>query len=507
MNSGGFRFQSARGNQTATALLIALALAVWLVRGPATTLWWTSWGPDQPWAHRDLLGALWLWSAEAHEGTAHWLTLQNHPDGAPDIRHHIPNPFDAWLFGPLLGLIGGSVRSWWGAVQLAHHLGNISATVGLSRTLGARWYSAAAAGVVVAATPVMLHEVAGGRGLSGAVWPGLWALALAVRGRGLHAGFLVGLQGLFYLYTGALVGLIALLLRPSLGLLSGASLVLLPYLAWLSPLLDGLNGRPPPADYSILPLASLWGDTDLPARQRLSPWCWIGLLAAIVTRRWRWAVASGLAIVIALGPTPGAKTEAAVVASPLAWLMVWIPALGRMHHPVRAILLAVPVMAAIGARAWPRMAVLAALGALLGGAAMQDAAAWGEARSRTGMAQALWLAEHADGAVLDLTGAGAEALALQPIHQRPMLEGLRKPMGPTGAGYLRKRADGWLSGQPQPGLDRELAEAGFTHVLVLDRQGTGITQAHDAVHAALGPPVYPSVYAVPILPSPSAPAP
>ena len=228
-----------------------------------------------------------------------------------------------------------------------------------------------------------------------------------------------------------------------------------------------------------------------------------GLLAAVVTRRWRWALATVLAMMVALGPTPGAKTDVAVVASPLAWLMVWVPTLGRMHHPVRAVLLAVPMMAAIGARSWPRIAVLAACGALLGSGAMHDAAAWGEVRSRVGTAQARWLAEHADGAVVDLTGAGADALALHPLHGRPMLEGLRKPMGPSGAGYLRRRADGWMAGQAQPGLAQELAEAGFSHVLVLDRHGHGVVEAHTAVRAALGPPVYPSIYAVPPAASPT----
>ena len=183
--------------------------------------------------------------------------------------------------------------------------------------------------------------------------------------------------------------------------------------------------------------------------------------------------------------------------------MVWVPTLGRMHHPVRAVLLAVPMMAAIGARSWPRIAVLAACGALLGSGAMHDAAAWGEARSRVGTAQARWLAEHADGAVVDLTGAGADALALHPLHGRPMLEGLRKPMGPSGAGYLRRRADGWMTGQAQPGLAQELAEAGFSHVLVLDRHGHGVVEAHTAVREALGPPVYPSIYAVPPAASPT----
>jgi hypothetical protein len=487
---------SARRRETVAALLLTAAVALWLVRGPASTLWWTSWGPDQPWSHRDLLGALWLWNAEAGAGTEAWLALQNLPDGAPDVRHHIPNPFDAWLVGPLMGVFGGPVRVWWGAVQLGHHLGNVLATVLLARTLGTRFGGAVAAGVLVAATPVMLHEVAGGRGLSGAVWPGLLAMSCAWRGQSLRAGLWVGVQGLCYLYTGALVGLLVLVLRPSVGLVVGAGLVMGPYLAWLSPLLGGVHGRPPPADYSILPLPGLWGAGSVPARQRLTPWIWVGLATALARRRWRWLAATTLALVVALGPTPGAKSDVAVVASPLAWLMVWIPALGRMHHPVRAVLLAVPLLAAVGGRTGPRLAVVAAVGAVLGGAAMHDAAAWGEVRSRPGMAQALWLHGHADGAVVDLTGSGAEALALHMVHERPMLEGLRKPMGPTASGRLRKGADGWLAGSSQRGLRETLVAAGYSHVLVVDRDGRDLASTHAALESDLGPAVYPGVYAL-----------
>jgi hypothetical protein len=353
-----------------------------------------------------------------------------------------------------------------------------------------------AAGVLVAGSPVMLHEIAGGRGLSGAVWPGLLALAVLLRGNTVLAGMLVGVQTLCYLYTGALFGVVAMVLHPSLRLIGGASLLILPYLAWLSPLLGGLHGRPPPADYSILPLPALWGSDTLPARFRVSPWVWMGLVAALAARQWRWAAAAGLAVFIALGPTPGAKSEAAVVASPLAWLMVWIPALGRMHHPVRAVLLAVPLLAAMGGRTGPRLAVVAAVGAVLGGAAMHDAAAWGEVRSRPGMAQALWLHGHADGAVVDLTGSGAEALALHMVHERPMLEGLRKPMGPTASGRLRKGADGWLAGSSQPGLRETLVAAGYSHVLVVDRDGRDLASTHAALESDLGPAVYPGVYAL-----------
>mgnify|MGYP000058617735 CR=1 FL=1 len=479
------------------AVLIALAAAVFLVKGPAATLWWTSWGPDRPWVHRDLLGALWLWHAEGHGGTDAWLALQNHPDGAGDVRHHIPNPFDAWVLGPLAAWLGGDLRTWWGASQLAHHLANVAATVVLARSLGARVWGAAAAGVLVAGSPVMLHEVAGGRGLSGAVWPGLLGLSLAVRGNGVWAGVLVGLQGVCYLYAGLVAGLVALLLAPSWGLVVGAAVVTGPYLFWLVGLLDKLHTGRPSADYSILPLPGLWGDADTPARLRMNPLVWLGLGVAVVQRRWRWALAIGLAVLVALGPTPGAKSAVAVVASPLAWLMHWVPGLGRMHHPVRAILLAVPLMAVLLGLRWRRLVVLVAVLTLVSMARpMSEAAAWGEVRSRPGVAQARWLAEHADGAIVDLTGAGDAALGLQPIHGRPMLEGLKKPRGPSASGRLRQAADGWLQGQRQPDLAAELRRQGFTHLLVVARRQPLQDDVLDAIQADLGAPVYPGVYRI-----------
>jgi len=479
------------------AVLIAVAAAVFLVKGPAATLWWTSWGPDRPWVHRDLLGALWLFFAEGHGGTDTWLALQNHPDGAGDIRHHIPNPFDAWLVGPLAAQAGGDLRTWWGALQLGHFLANVAATVVLARAAGARVWAAAAAGVLVAGSPVMLHEVAGGRALSGVVWPGLLGVALALRGSGLWAGIFVGVQGLCYLYAGLVAGLVVLLLAPSWGLILGAGLVTAPYLLWLLELLDTLHSGRPPADYSTLPLPGLWGDADVPARLRMNPLLWTGLLAAVATRRWRWALAIGLTMMVALGPTPGAKSAVAVVSSPLAWLMHWVPGLGRMHHPVRAVLLAVPLMACVASVRWGRLSMgLAIITVLSMARPMSEAAAWGEVRSRPGVAQALWLAEHADGAVVDLTGAGDAALGLHPIHGRPMLEGLKTPRGTTRSAQLRRMADGWLRGERQLGLKRQLVQSGFSHVLVVARRGPLDARVNEALEADLGPPSYPGVYAL-----------
>lgn len=467
------------------------------MRGPVATLWWTSWGPDQPWVHRDLLGALWLWHAAGHGGTEAWLALQNVPDGAPGLRHHIPNPFDGWLVGPLVAWVGGPLRSWWAVGQLAHHLGNVAATVWLARAVGLKPRSSAVAGLMVAATPVMLHEVAGGRGLSGAVWPGLLALGFVFRGNGLLAGVLVGIQALCYLYTGVLVGVLAVLVRPraAVAVALGSAVLVGPYLAWLSPLLSGLSGRPPPADFSVLPVAGIWGG-DVPARQRWSGVLLLGLLA-LGRRRHRGLAAAGLvALLVALGPTPGAKTDAAVVASPLAWLVWAVPAFGRMHHPVRAVLLATPLLAVALVGRVPRLGGPALLVVWLGAGAVQEAAAWGEARPRPGMGAAMWLADQDDdGAVLDLTGSGDAALGLQLVHGRGMVEGLRRPIGAGPSAALRTAADGWLRGERQPGLGAQLAAAGVGYVLVVGRRAPVSDDVWAVLVADLGEPVYPGVFA------------
>ena len=123
---------------------------------------------------------------------------------------------------------------------------------------------------------------------------------------------------------------------------------------------------------------------------------------------------------------------------------------------------------------------------------------YGVAAHPPGMDSAEWLAKHGTG-VVDLTGWEGDALALAPIHGLPMLEGLRKLNdGPERIGpRLRKRADGWLLGDSQPGLAAELRSLGFSHVLFVERG-----ERHDwrlvesVLREDLGPPVVPGVYAL-----------
>ncbi|NOY24503.1 MAG: hypothetical protein GXP62_01385, partial [Oligoflexia bacterium] len=357
--------------------------------------------------------------------------------------------------------------------------------------------------------PVMLHEIAGGRTLSGAVWPGLLALGLLAQGRiqSVLGGLLIGLQGLFYVYTGLLFGLVALILCPAWGLLA-AAIPMIPYLWWLSPVWSDAQTRPPDAGFTRLPVAGLLGLARVQERFRLHPALLIGL-PALLAARGRQALRLGaviaLLVLIALGPNPTWDGGGALFTSPMAWAGELFPPLARMHHPIRAALVLVPLLAVGLSRLLDRLpwpAVLAtALLALPMRHAVELGAPWSAMVEPEGLTQARWIADHTDdqhiGAIVDLTGNQGGALALQPIHQRPMLEGLRKelPDKDRQVGWLRRGVDPWLSGQRvAPSTLKALRQAGFTHVLVVPR---GTVVPLDGVEADLGSPVFPGVYTIP----------
>ena len=169
-----------------------------------------------------------------------------------------------------------------------------------------------------------------------------------------------------------------------------------------------------------------------------------------------------------------------------------------MHHPVRAALVAAPLLAVAGALLLdrlPKEAVwLPLLVGLFCGERMAAAVPSGVAPRPPGMEAATWLSHHGT-AVVDATGSGGPALALAPVHGLPMLEGLRelRPAPNRIGPGLREGVDGWLRGERQPELSGRLSQAGFTHILAVDR-GTGLDLS--AMEADLGEPVYPGVYAV-----------
>ncbi len=300
--------RSPTDRRTDRALVLAAMLLGCLLLWPQLgTLGHGLWGPEDPWTHRDFLGAWWLWWSRCQPGDA--LARQGFPDAPLPLQHSIPNPFDAWLLGPLAcaeGTLAPGAFRLWNASQLAHHLLNLGGAALLARALGAGAWASLGGVALVAASPVMLHEIAGGRSLSGAVWPGLFALVALLRGWGLLAGLLLGLQGLAYLYAGALFGLVALILRPSWALLA-AALPLAPYALWLAPLAGGLHGKAPPAGFTQLPLDGLLGGAGVPERFRLHPLLLLpGLLGLGLGKgkgRLRRLAAALVVLGVALGPT------------------------------------------------------------------------------------------------------------------------------------------------------------------------------------------------------------
>jgi hypothetical protein len=212
---------------------------------------------------------------------------------------------------------------------------------------------------------------------------------------------------------------------------------------------------------------------------------------------WKWVGAGLFALVVALGPVLEWSKGDSIIGSPLGWLLAG-PELSRMHHPVRAALVAGPLLA-VGVGLLldrlPKDAVWVPLiAALFCGEKMAGAVPWGVEPTPPGTEAALWLADHGT-AVVDATGPGGPALGLAPIHGLPMLEGLRelRPAPNRVGPGLRQGVDAWLRGERQPDLADRLAQAGFSHVLAVDRGG-GVELS--AIEADLGDPVRPGVYSI-----------
>jgi len=212
---------------------------------------------------------------------------------------------------------------------------------------------------------------------------------------------------------------------------------------------------------------------------------------------WKWVGCGSLALFIAMGPVVEWSKGDALVGSPMAWLLSG-PELARMHHPVRAVLVAAPLLAvalSLLLDRLPREAVwIPLIVALICGEQMGKAVPSGVPADPPGLEAATWLKENGS-AVVDLSGSGGPALGLAPVHGLPMLEGLRelRPAPNRVGPELRLQANGWLRGQQQPGLADDLYSAGFSHVLAIDR-GSGLDTT--AIQADLGPPVHPGVYAL-----------
>ena len=456
------------------------------------------WGPADPWSNGDFLGAHWLFWAATQPGEP--TALLNHPWGETPILSSFPNPFDAWLLGPAVAQM--SFPLWFNLMMLTHHLLNVASTVVLARSAGARTLHAAAAGALVAATPLMLHEHTLGHTLTAAVWPGLLGLAALLRGRDIQAGLWIALQGLAYLYAGLAVGLIALCLRPKRGL-ALAVLLILPYLYVLFPLLEAATATGPPAGFTALPLdALIWGSQQ--PQVRLHPLLLVGLLAPFVGAKSHQQVRQRLGLVcwvlllFSLGPVLVAQRgQEPIMGSPIQWILS-IPGLSRMHHPIRLGMLATPLLGVCIAMMLHRRRAIWALLALMSTAptwkTIDNTVAWPSDPTPPGADAAQWLGENAT-AVVDLGSHSMEALALQTIHKKPILAGFhprnhpRSGLDPT----VFQSVEAWSRGEVQPSLPATLRHLGYSHVIVIDR---GRSLNESAVADQLGPPVHPGIYAL-----------
>jgi hypothetical protein len=482
------------------AILGALAVAIALLWRPITEMGDHIWGPSTPWTNGDFIGAWWLFWAMAQPED--WLSQLHWPHGEASLWTSFPNPFDAMALGPVLAHL--PFPGAWNAMVLGHHLGNIAATVCLARAAGVRGVGAFVAGALIAASPVMLLEIGLGHTLTAAVWPGLLGLALLLRGHDRWAGLLIGVQGLCYLYTGLGFGLVALLLKPRLGL-ALALVVVGPYLWWLAPQLSVATAVAPPDGHNSLPLDGLFW---LAQQQwfRAHPVLLVGFAAPILAQAKhrpmlkRWAFAAMCMLLLALGPTPSWVRNDPLFISPLAWLVSWTPGMGRMHHPVRFTMVLLPLLAVMFAHIVSRktrllLPVSLALVALTA-RTMDDAVGWRASPTPPGVAAAEWVAERGT-AVVDLGSRSMEGLALQPIHRLPLLAGFhpRHSPPPHLDPTVFRRVDRWADGEPQPGLAAQLRALGFSHVLAIQRGAAAPIDVR-AVEAALGSPVAPGVYAL-----------
>lgn len=514
-----------------------LVVLGWSLRAPLASLGRGPWGAQDPWGNGDFVGNFWLWWRE-HELLVtgrDWFAASAWP-GEPGLLAAFPNRLDAWAALPFYRL-----EHWWYAwngLAVAFLVLAVLATVAAARAAGASRVAAAVGALVLAASPILLHELGWGRLATFQLWPGLAALACmagAARiGRGrralglaVGAGLLLALQGLaypFYALAAGAVGATALALSPLpwrdrgrlLGVLVGVAMVAsLPWFLAERPLLAATVQAAPPAGYTCLPGAGLLGLRAVPERFRLLPVALpLGLLALGSRRARPWAVAGLLGVGLALGPRVVWLPEGQEVPSPLSWVMALHPWLARMHHPVRlapfglaglAVAIALLLDPAGGRVRWLRWAGLAALAglAVANQGAMTRATAWDQPGLPPGIGAARWLAATGSGPVADvLSGAHKAGFTLQPWHRRPLVESLQGYMAAAGATWSAQQAEiaaiiGGIARGEEPGEAglEALLEAGVGALLVVDRRASRAGKldpepACTLLTATLGEPEY-----------------
>ncbi len=529
---------SLRGLGELACFAAPVTALLWALRGPLASLGQGLWGPEQPWGNGDFVGNFWCWwrEAELQATGVEWLEATGWPGGGGVLDQLFPNRIDAWLALPWFQL-----DSWWrvwNTMGLALPILAILATVLAARLAGASRMAAASAGLVLAMSPTLLHELGWGRMAGMMICPGVLALAAvaaALRAPRIRspaallvaAGLLLVLQAVAYPFHGLAAGLacaVALLASPlpwrrrGLWLAVLAATIGLAGLPWLvsqASDFSALAGAPPPAGYTSMPAAGLLGLGTVPERFRLLPLALpLSLLALGSVRARPWALAGLAVLALAMGPRLAWVLGGPSLTSPMAALMAASSWFARMHHPVRA---APMGLAALGVAVallldpthtrlrWLRVAGLASLwlGAFAVSADLARVTTWNRPTEPPGVDAARWLAAEGDGPVADvLSGQHMAGVALQPWHRRPLLEtvqgygpasgGAWSPEQQAAAVQLQALARGDLPGS---GTLASLEALGAQALLVVDRQGHW-DQAPDpqpalaALTTALGPPAY-----------------
>lgn len=501
-----------------------MALAAWLLRSPLGSLDLGLWGPADPWRNGDFVGNAWCWwrTAEHVHTGVEWVERLGWPDGGDLLVYSFPNRLDAWLVAPFLDM--DAFAAWWNRSAALHVALAVAAAALAGRLAGAHPVLAASATSILVLSPTLLHELAGGRMATLLVWPGVLALAAGARALrtrtrpgavmwGATTGGLLALQAFGYAYHALVTAflLVPPLLAPprdeagapapshrtvvaTAALVTGAA-VAGPYAMELWSLSDTLAVRPPPAGYTSLPLAGLFGLPVVPERFRVLPVTLLVLLACLGSRRARpWVLSSTLGFVLAVGPEPVLTPGQPPLWSPLDVLSDHFSVLARMHHPVRIAPLALSagtVAVALGLddalRTRSRLARAVAIGAalLLPALALpmsgpvSRVTTWASPTHPPGIGAARWIADHTDpdqGVVDVFGGPHIAALSLQPWHRRPLLEtaeGHAPPPASAAQGGLRTRlstVEALARGVPPPEAAwKDLSRDGLRTLLFVER--------------------------------------
>jgi hypothetical protein len=536
-HSRGAATRAARLAGEIAALAAPLALLLWTLRAHLRSLDRGLWGPAEPWGNGDFIGNFWCWwrEAELQRRGVEWLDTTGWPGGGGVLDQLFPNRLDAWLALPAWSLEGW----WWTWNTMAVILLVLAVVVVVrtARSAGASPAAAATAGLVLAMSPTLFHELGWGRMAGFVLVPGLLALAACAgaarqqrrnwsNSLAAAAGALLVLQAVAYPFHGLAAGLACcgVLLGAPLpwrrrglsiaALLGTATIVGLPWLLAKAGDFSALAGSPPPAGYTSLPAAGLLGLSSVPERFRLLPMALpLGLLALGSRRSRPWALAGLAVLLLAMGPRLIWRPGSAGIPSPTSLLMAASSWLARMHHPVRA----APIgLAALGVAVallldpaqrqlrWLRAGGLLSLwvAAVLSAGAVARATSFDQPVQPPGADAARWLGNHGEGPVADLlSGQHMVGVALQPWHRRPLLETVQG-WGPASGGSwspdqqhaadaIAELAEGY---EPGPRVLR-LQDFGVRHIILVDRRGQW-TQAPDpepaatALEALLGPPDY-----------------